>query len=725
MTFATPILAGIAAAIAVPALIILYFLKLRRRDMEVSTTLLWKKAIQDLQANAPFQKLRNNILLFLQLLVLAAALLALSQPEFKDAGLTNARHIILIDNSASMNATDGRVAPANAPAESTPTTRLEAAKTRAIQLVDALKEPGLFDDQGEEAMVIVFNSNAQVLQTFTSSKTDLKNAINNIQPTDAPGSLERAWSLAEAYTGKMVFKEDQGFIPVGPGATIHLISDGRLPDAAKVQRGETDSIFFHRIGASDAPNVGITGLRAERAFDNPARLSIFVGLQSTAREARNVDVELIIDGQTTNVRDIVVGAAKPKDAAAAEAEDAPEDSGEQWVPGLGGFVFPIDRSEGGIATVRISTREPDSLPTDNIGYLVIPPAKRLSVALVTEGNLLIQSAFRGMKLSALDVIKPAQFQQLLDEGKTSQYDVFVFDRWLPQVKIESAGAGDAPVPPSAPPLGSVAGGGRVPGLPPGRSLVLGIVPPPPLGAVDEGPVDAAVFADYRRDHPALALSALDKITITKFRRVTVQPDTPVRVLASTDKGPGVLEVSDASVLAIVVPWDPGDSDWWLDPGWVLFMAGSVLYLSDSGAGATGDMVRPGDTLRTRVPIGSRDVRVTLPDNTRHAAEPASDGSVAYGPVTRNGIYTVSWEGTAAASDFVTDGRARRPIAANLVDPNESDIGAASQLDLANDRLAAKSDEESALRRKLWPWLLLAALAIIMLEWWVYNRKVAI
>ena len=54
MIWATPMLAALVAAIAIPALVILYFLKLRRIPREVSSTLLWKKAIQDLQANAPF-----------------------------------------------------------------------------------------------------------------------------------------------------------------------------------------------------------------------------------------------------------------------------------------------------------------------------------------------------------------------------------------------------------------------------------------------------------------------------------------------------------------------------------------------------------------------------------------------------------------------------------------------------------------------------------------------
>src|SRR5882672_4248229 len=122
--FLSPLTGLIAAAIAVPALLVLYFLKLRRREMEVSSTLLWTKAIQDLQVNAPFQKLRRNLLLILQLLLLALLCLALSRPVSNYTPGAGKTSIILIDRSASMNAI-----------EANGKTRLDEAKKKAKELV--------------------------------------------------------------------------------------------------------------------------------------------------------------------------------------------------------------------------------------------------------------------------------------------------------------------------------------------------------------------------------------------------------------------------------------------------------------------------------------------------------------------------------------------------------------------------------------------------------------
>jgi len=102
VSFLAPI-AFWTAAIVVPTLLILYFLKLRRRQEVVPSTLLWRRAVQDLQVNAPFQRLRKNLLLLLQLLILAAGITALARPIVETTVGDERSIVLLIDRSASMN----------------------------------------------------------------------------------------------------------------------------------------------------------------------------------------------------------------------------------------------------------------------------------------------------------------------------------------------------------------------------------------------------------------------------------------------------------------------------------------------------------------------------------------------------------------------------------------------------------------------------------------------
>ena len=112
LQFATPagrrrqwaVLPGVPVGI-----IALYFLKLRRRPVQVPSTLLWRRSLEDLHVNSLFQRLRRNLLLFLQLLAVLLAMLALAGPRIKGTVGQGERYVLAIDNSASMSATD--VAP--------------------------------------------------------------------------------------------------------------------------------------------------------------------------------------------------------------------------------------------------------------------------------------------------------------------------------------------------------------------------------------------------------------------------------------------------------------------------------------------------------------------------------------------------------------------------------------------------------------------------------------
>ncbi len=732
MTFLTPLLAGIAAAIAVPALVILYFLKLKRRDLEVSTTLLWKKAIEDLQANAPFQRLRRNILLFLQLLALAAALFALAQPEIKSKAAPGGRHVILIDASASMQATDGDP-------KQTGVTRLEAAKKEALELVDSLVEPGLWGSEGDQAMVITFDNAAHPIQNFTTSKAALKTAIESIQPVDSSTSVREAIKLAKAYSPRQIV-EDKGLQAAGPPAHLHIFSDGRLPDAmqagdspadANVELTPEDDVVYHAQGQPETGNVGITGLRAERAFDQPSKLSIFVGLQSSARDARTVDVELSLEGRRVGIREAklppalmrapdgatpALGSAKPSGESAADpAKPEADPPLSTLVPATGGIVFTLDNVEGGVIVARISADQPDALPIDDLGYLSVPPAKRLSVALVTPGNLFLRTILEGLALSKLAVLTPGEAQSVLDDPKKAgEFDVFVLDRWLPTVTPPAAppSPGAAPPPPARP----------GPGLPPGRFLVFGAIPPPPLGLREKGERGQSLVVDWRRDHPALRSVGFDSLIIAKSQACEVDPDSPVTVLATGQFGPVIAEVSDAQTRALLCTFDITNSTWPFDPGFVLYTAAGLVYLGNDGAAAS-PILHPGETLAQRIPTGARNVTVGLPDKTRVELSPTADGRVVYGPVRKVGIYTLSWQGPALGSDIEVDGRVRRAVAVNLLDAYESQINSARELNLASRVEQATQDGAGSAFRKLWPYLLLGALAVMLVEWWVYNRKV--
>src|SRR6266478_4412560 len=125
MHFLAPIAFAFAAAI--PVVVVFYLLKRKRVVKLVSSTLLWQKFLAETQASAPFQKLRRNWLLILQIIMLILAVLALSRPYFATKSKNSELRVLILDASASMQSTD-----------ETPS-RFEKARKEALDWVDSLR----------------------------------------------------------------------------------------------------------------------------------------------------------------------------------------------------------------------------------------------------------------------------------------------------------------------------------------------------------------------------------------------------------------------------------------------------------------------------------------------------------------------------------------------------------------------------------------------------------
>ena len=128
-----------------------------------------------------------------------------------------------------------------------------------------------------------------------------------------------------------------------------------------------------------------------------------------------------------------------------------------------------------------------------------------------------------------------------------------------------------------------------------------------------------------------------------------------------------------------------------------------------------------------MPPGVTEVRHTTPGGERTTLRPGPGGSIVVGPIATSGVHTLSWEGPPGAQDTTANGRSVRLIAASMQDSVESQLASVEKLDLsrADVRATAASDRSGEESTPLWPLLVALGLLIVMLEWYMYNRKVRI
>ncbi len=648
----------ILAAAVIPPLVLLYFLKLRRRAQPIACTLLWKRSVEDLRANTPFQRLRRSLLLLLQLLVLALLALAIMQPQIQAGRRAGGKTVLLLDNSASMTATDvgdGR-------------TRLQEAKRRATNRIEELYGGGLFTQSAGETMVIAFSDRAEVYAPFTDSKPQLLAAINRIRPTHGRSQIAEALALARAYTTNVDPDSDR---PIGDPATLELFSDGRIEDLAdQVLRGET--LLYYPIGAVSADNVAFTAISMERPYDRPTTVEVFAALANFNTAPVVVDVQLSVNGVAVAIEEIAVEAAEPDPATGL------------LVPRRQTVIFlPFEQPEG--AVIEVANLRNDDLAADNAVRLVVPPPRRLSVALVGSDGFLLKTVLEGMgSIERLVKLTTSQFEALDDTGGADQYDVVVLDNY-------------------APPAASML---------PGRYLALGATPPVE-GLNEYGRGKAQLILDYRDEHPLFRFVNLDRLFISRYNLLA--PADDVDVLAEGSNGPVIVAVTRGPMQVVYVTFNPLDSNWPFQRGFVTFIVNAVEFLGHAGEAISATSFAPGEALSTRLPAAAGTIELEIPGRDDAIAVTVSEPTMfSWGPIRLSGVYGLTW------SMPGDDDRSGRPLAVNALSEAESDIRPAQEIFAREDDVHIAGGGNQYM--PLWPWAVGLCLAVMMLEWWVYHRK---
>lgn len=663
MNWLTPVTGLIVAACVIPPLVLLYFLKLRRRPQPIASTLLWKRAVEDLRANALFQRLRPSVLLLLQLLILLALAAALAQPQIDAGRRDGGRTVILIDNSASMTATDGEDGMS----------RLEVAKKAAKARVETLHAGGLFGGSPGQIMVVAFSDRAEIRCPFTDSKAQVLEAIETIRPTHGASRVGQALELARAYTTNL--NPDLTDRPIAEAADLELFSDGRIQDLQEqVLKGE--KLRFESIGDAKTGNLSITHIAADRPYEQPGQIQVFAALANFGLEPREVDVQLSVDG--------VVKAITPKPTAVPAA--LLDEKTGVLTPGRARVVFlPFDQPSN--VGVEVAILSEDALAADNIAHMIVPPAKRLRVALVGGDGFLIKTVLEGVALETLRLMSMAQFEELAqDPAALEAYDVIIFDNGAPKT-----------VPPA------------------GRYLSIGPTPPVP-GLNEFGTGDRALVLSTRDEHPVMRYVNLDSLFIGELRKLA--PSSEAVVLAETGAGPAIVEVRHEGSTILHVAFDPMESNWPFQRGFVNFIINAVEYLGGATETLADDVLRPGDALSDRLPLAAKEVRLSLPDGTTETLTPADPAQFTWGPIRLAGLYELSWDDPASSD------QPSRKFAVAIDAEAEGRIDAAADVKFSEDVVKGVRGG-SAVQTALWPWLLAAVLGIQLLEWWLYTKRTAV
>ncbi len=666
-------------ALAVP-IVVFYILKIRLRRQPVSTVMFWQQVLDEQNPRSIWQRLRHLVSLLMQLAMLALLALAVADPYFFWEVRAARRIVVVVDNSASMNATDAKP------------TRLAEAKRQARQLIAGMRHR-------DEVALVTAGTQPQVVVGFTGRQKTVSNALDAVPATDGPSQVAEAVALGQRLLGE---RRD------GKQPEVVVFSDGRFEGAEALASGEgggprenTDTtsaagpdstptsprpsalvpqpfVKLHVIGERSG-NVGIVQFQVRRSLVDPLGYEILAEVRNASDQPVECRFEVELNDEPIDVVPLKLAA------------------GGKWSQ-----VFEKTSAEGGHLIAKLT--HDDALAADNTARAVLPRREIQPVLLVTSGNLFLQKVFEVNPLVKLTVVPEAP--ESIPVGT-----VVVFHRTAPEK------------------------------LPAGQVFVIDPANASDLYTVGE-PLANPIVTKQDKDSPLMAHVRLDNVLMPEARSLTpTRPDETQILAEAVTKEPIFFAVNrpEGKVLVLTVNLDKGDLP--LRTAFPITVANSLHWFAGNkgdlreslpaGSLATvtaNDFVRPakGESLALRSPTGELK---PLPINVK---------KMTVGPLDQCGVWSVVQIGQGARAEGQgiekkevggSPSLAPQPsplsplleIACNLASAAESDIRPPEEL------LETKAVVSPVLAglgsRPLWFWLLLAGLVLTTVEWCLYQRRV--
>jgi hypothetical protein len=686
MNFLEPL--GLLGLTALVPVIALYFLKLKREQRVVPSTLLWKKVIDDMQVNSPFQKLKYSLLLLLQLLLIALLGFSLARPYLNFSGSAGKKTIFMIDTSASMETKDA--------GKDGTLTRLQAAINDAERKIDDMRA-------SDETLIVAFDREVRQLSKFTNDRGMLKSVLAGLKtrdlPTRALDAFETAIALCEGQQFVNVLVLSDGcFGNVKMASEQEDVVKGNIEDnkgAANVSaqerlRARLSNFQFVSYGAESSDNAGITQIDArtrpvKTTGEDGKRVDaletqIFVMVENFSPQPKEVVLSLSTNTQQFSPKVISLKGRAPRTETL--AGDKAEGNTSESSRSVEVFKLPLGTT--GVVTAKI-TGPRDRFPADDTASCVVGSAEGTKLLLVTKGNYFLEKALGAMKGVTITTMMPDEFAKLWDQ-KAQQavepFDACIFEDTAPLAWNE------------------------------GGALFLGALPPMPGFVKAEKPLEWPSVIDWDVSHPVMRYVNFGNVTVAKSQAWKIPKTT--KVLVEGAGGPLAIATENDRLRVVGLSFDVFSSDWAYRPSLPLFFRNVVPWIAEASPRRHPTALHTGEPLMIPAGVGTGTATLIPPkesDRPPLKVELSAEHSTFVKGTETAGLYTVK--------DI---GLEERIYAVNLASREESDNVRRGSLKIGDVTIESNRAAVEA-KREIWRDLAIAAGVLLLLEWWVFHRRV--